>query len=348
MTGVPPVNRSAAVALVTWPGFDPDDRQTGEQLRRGGLAVRLAPKSGERTAQEMPRLLEGAVAAIVSTDPFDRAVFAAAPDLQVIARVGVGIDSIDMEAATDAGVVVTTTPGANKQTCADHAVAMILAAIRRIVENDASVRAGDWDRAGGLTPWDLHGKTVGIVGLGDIGRAVAERLRGFGTTLVATDPALSEDGDGYVLMELDELLGRADVVSLHVPLYDSTRAMIGSRELSLMEPTSILVNTSRGALVDEAALLDALEQGRLRAAALDVFRDEPPRAERLVGLPNVVLSPHIAGLSDESIRVMTRQATRNVLDVLAGKVTEAVLNPEVLTRGRARRSSSARTGELAG
>jgi D-3-phosphoglycerate dehydrogenase len=347
MTGVPPVNRSAAVALVTWPGFDPDDRQTGEQLRRGGLTVRLAPKSGERMPQEMPRLLEGAVAAIVSTDPFDRAVFAAAPDLQVIARVGVGIDSIDMEAATDAGVVVTTTPGANKQTCADHAVALILAAIRRVVENDASVRAGDWDRAGALTPWDLHGKTVGIVGLGDIGRAVADRLRGFGTTLVATDPALSQD-DGCVLMELDELLGRADVVSLHVPLSASTRAMIGSRELSLMEPTSILVNTSRGALVDEAALIDALEQGRLRSAALDVFRDEPPRAERLVALPNVVLSPHIAGLSDESIRVMTRQATRNVLDVLAGKVTEAVLNPEVLTSTRARRSSSVRTGELAG
>jgi phosphoglycerate dehydrogenase-like enzyme len=333
MTGEPHSRRSPGVVLVTWPGFDPDDGHTGKQLRRRGLEVRIAPKVGARTPEEMPGLLRGAVAAIVSTDPFDRSVFSAAPDLRAIARVGVGIDSIDVEAATEAGVVVTTTPGANKQTCADHTVALILAAIRRIGENDASVRAGRWDRAGSLTPWDLHGKTVGIVGLGDIGRAVAERLKGFGTTLVATDPAFAE-ADGCPLVELDELLRRADVVSLHVPLSASTRAMIGARELALMRPTGILVNTSRGALVDEAALLDALEHGGLRAAALDVFRDEPPRTDRLRRLPNVVLSPHIAGLSDESIRVMTRQATRNVLDVLAGRLTDAVLNPEVLRRGQ--------------
>jgi phosphoglycerate dehydrogenase-like enzyme len=338
MTGEPPVVGPAPVVLVTWPGFDPDDGHTGEQLRRGGLEVRLAPKLGHRRPEEMPTLLERAVAAIVSTDPFDRSVFSAAPDLRAIARVGVGTDSIDIAAATEAGVVVTTTPGANKQTCADHAVALILAVIRRILENDASVRAGEWDRAGSLTPWDLHGKTVGIVGLGDIGRAVAERLRGFGTTILATDPALSRD-DGFARVELDELLGQADVVSLHVPLSESTRGMIGSRELALMEPTSILVNTSRGPLVDEAALLDALEHGRLRAAALDVFSDEPPRTERFTRLPNVVLSPHIAGLSDQSIRVMTRQATRNVLDVLAGRFTDAVLNPEVLTGGTLHRTS---------
>lgn len=347
MTGEPPVVRPAPVVLVTWPGFDPDDGQTGEQLRRRGLQVRLAPKLGNRMPEEMPSLLDGAVAAIVSTDPFDRSVFAAAPDLRAIARVGVGIDSIDIEAASDAGVAVTTTPGANKQTCADHAVALILAVVRRILENDASVRAGDWDRAGSLTPWDLHGKTIGIVGLGDIGRAVAERLRGFDTTIIATDPAFEQD-DGCPLVELDELLGRADVVSLHVPLSASTHAMIGRRQLALMSSTSILVNTSRGALVDEAALLDALEHGRLRAAGLDVFGDEPPRTDRLRRLPNVVLSPHIAGLSDESIRVMTRQATRNVLDVLAGRLTGAVLNPEVLRPGPAGQRTATNVDGLSG
>lgn len=320
---------SATVVLVTWPGFDPDDRETGEQLRRCGFELRLAPKLGKRAPEEMPGLLEGAVAAIVSTDPFNRAVFASAPQLRAVARVGVGFDSIDLRAATEAGVAVATTPGANVQTCADHALALMLAATRRVVENDASVRAGEWDRAGPLTPWDLHGQTVGIVGLGDIGRAVIERVKGFGSTILVSDPAAVPD-DGYALVELQELLLRADVVSLHAPLSDSTRGMIGPPELARMGPGAILVNTSRGGLVDESALCDALEQGILRAAALDVFADEPPRSERLVRLPNVVLSPHIAGLSDESIRAMTRQATRNVLDVLARRTTSAVLNPEVL------------------
>ncbi len=335
------------MVLVTWPGFDPDDRATGEQLRRGGLELRLAPKLGMRTPDEMPSLLEGAVAAIVSTDPFDRSVFAAAPQLKAVARVGVGVDSIDLQAATDAGVAVATTPGANNQTCADHAVALMLAAIRRVLENDASVRAGDWDRAGLLTPWDLHGKTVGIVGLGDIGRAVADRLAGFGTTIVVTDPAVPAS-DGYTTLELDDLLERADIVSLHVPLSDSTQRMIGARELARIGPAGVLVNTSRGALVEETALLDALENGRLRAAALDVFADEPPPLDRLGRLPNVVLSPHIAGLSEESIRAMTRQATRNVLDVLARRITPALLNPEVLGGGSAREATARTlTGEVA-
>src|SRR4051794_5833435 len=159
--------------LVTWMDFDPDGRQTGARLRAAGLAIRLAPKTGARTPQDMAALAADAVAAIVSTDPFDRAVFAAAPRLRAIARVGVGTDSIDLEAATEAGVVVTTTPGANHETTADHAVALVLAALRRLVEHDASVRRGEWRRGGDLTPWELHRTTVGLIGYGAIGRAVA-------------------------------------------------------------------------------------------------------------------------------------------------------------------------------
>ncbi|MGH2744111.1 MAG: phosphoglycerate dehydrogenase [Gammaproteobacteria bacterium] len=299
-------------------------------LRQAGLDIRLAPKLGTRTTEEVGRIMGDAVAAIVSTDPFDRSVFVAAPRLRAIARVGVGIDSIDMKAATEAGVAVTTTPGANNQTVADHTLALMLAAVRRVTENDASVRRGDWDRAGPLTPWDLNGRTVGIVGLGDIGSAVAQRLRGFGVRLLVSDPATPRRPN-LELVDLHELLERADIVTLHLPLGDSTRHLIGTRELERMRSEAILVNTSRGGLIEESALIDALCRGALRAAALDVFEDEPPRAERLRKLPNVVLSPHIAGLSHASIALMTRQATKSILDTLAGRVTPAVRNPAALT-----------------
>jgi phosphoglycerate dehydrogenase-like enzyme len=316
--------------LVTWIGFDPEGPATGARLRAAGLEVVLAPKLGGRSPAEVADLVAGAVAAIVSTDPFDRAVFAAAPDLRVIARVGVGTDSIDLAAATAAGVIVTTTPGANRETVADHALAMILAAVRRIVEHDASVRRGEWNRVGALTPWDLHGTTVGLVGYGEIGRAVARRLRGFGVRLLVSDPAL-EAADGQPTVALRDLLVTADVVSLHLPLMAATRGLIGAAELAIMRRGAILVNTSRGGLVDEPALAAALATNRLRAAALDVFADEPRVPEALLAAPNLVLSPHVSGLSVRSIAEMTEAATGHVLDALRGEPDlAAVANPAVL------------------
>lgn len=311
--------------LVTWMGFEPDGEATGARLREAGLRIVLAPKDGERSAAEVARLVAGSVAAIVSTDPFDRSVFAAATGLRVVARVGVGTDSIDLDAATAAGVVVTTTPGANRETAADHALAMILAALRRVVEHDASVRRGEWRRGGDLTPWDLHGTTVGLVGYGDIGRAVGRRVAAFGARVLACDPAAA---DG---VPLPVLLERADVVSLHLPLTAETRNLIGAAELARMPSHAVLVNASRGGLVDEPALVAALRAGTIRAAALDVFADEPHLTPGLAELPNVVLTPHIGGLSERSIAVMTERATDQVLAVLAGRPDSAcVANPEVL------------------
>jgi phosphoglycerate dehydrogenase-like enzyme len=313
--------------LVTWMGFEPEGATTGARLRAAGLRIVLAPKDGERGAAEVARLAAHAVAAIVSTDPFDVTVFRAAPKLRVVARVGVGTDSIDLDAATAAGVVVTTTPGANRETAADHALAMILAALRRVVEHDASVRRGEWRRGGDLTPWDLHGTTVGLVGYGEIGRAVGRRVAGFGAQVLACDPAAS---DG---VPLASLLERADVVSLHLPLTDETRGIVGAAELARMPTHAVLVNTSRGGLVDELALVDALRSGTIRAAALDVFADEPRLAPGLAGLSNVVLTPHIGGLSERSIALMTERATDHVLAVLAGRPDrDCVANPEVLDR----------------
>jgi phosphoglycerate dehydrogenase-like enzyme len=313
--------------LVTWPSYD---AAAAARLGAAGLTPRLAPKTGARTVAEVARLVGGAVAAIVSTDPFDRTVFTAARGLRVIARVGVGTDSIDLAAATEAGVIVTVTPGANRETAADHAVAMILAALRRIVEHDASVRRGEWRRGEALTPWDVHGTIVGLVGFGGIGRAVARRLEGFGVELLVADPAVRDVAGGEATT-LSDLLRRADVVSLHLPLTRETRGIIGAPELARMRREAILVNTSRGGLIDETALVGVLAADELRAAALDVFADEPAVPPGLLELPNVTLTPHIGGLSDRSIDRMVDAATGSVLAALAGSIDpEVVANPAVL------------------
>jgi phosphoglycerate dehydrogenase-like enzyme len=322
--------------LITWPDYDVEDPRLGGALADAGLALRLAPKRGARSAAELRALLGGAAGAIVSTDPFDASAFTHHPQLRVVARVGVGVDSIDLAAATAAGVAVTVTPGANDQTVADHAVALMLACLRRVVEHDAAVRRGAWERTGAHTPWRLSGATVGIVGYGRIGQLVAARVRAFGARVLVSDPAPPHDA-GAEILALEELLARADVVSLHAPLLDSTRCLIGAGELRRMRPSAILVNTARGAVVDEEALARALTEGRLRAAALDVFATEPPPpSSPLLALPNVVLSPHIAGLSEQSIAQMLRRATASVLDVLAGRTPADLANPELLERAGSR------------
>jgi phosphoglycerate dehydrogenase-like enzyme len=319
--------------LITWPHYDLEHEELGRALVRHGLRPRLRPKLGSRTVEGLREIVAGAAGAIVSTDPFTADVLASCPTLRVIARVGIGVDSIDLEAATAHGVTVTITPGANEQTVADHTLAMMLTLLRRLAEHDARVRRGEWKRTGVHTPVGLTGATVGLVGYGSIGRLVGERLRGFGVRLIARDPAARPDGVAEIV-GLDELLASSDVVSLHVPLLPSTHRLIGARELALMRPDAVLINTARGGLIDERALVDALEQGRLGGAALDVFEQEPPRSRRLLSLGNVLLSPHIAGLSHQSVHEMTRRATASVIDVLSGRVPEQLANPEVLAGAR--------------
>jgi len=317
--------------LITWPDYPADGSHVGTRLAAAGLSIRRAPKLADRSAEELCELAAGASAAIVSTDPFDVRVFAACPELRIIARVGVGVDSIDLEAASAAGVAVTTTPGVNESTTADHTVALMLAAIRRVAEHDAAVRRGEWPRSGPHVAWDLAGTTVGLIGYGRIGKLVAKRLGGFDTKIVFTDPNVPANGHAQ-RVELDALLACADVVSVHTPLVAGTRSLIGSREFALMRPDAIFVNTARGGVVDEQAMIKALEAGHIRAAALDVFEAEPPRSPRLLELRNVVLSPHVGGISELSVGAMVDQATAAVLDVLSGRVPNGLVNPEVLSR----------------
>jgi phosphoglycerate dehydrogenase-like enzyme len=316
--------------LVTWPDYDVESERLGGALTRAGLTVRLEPKNDHRTPAQVRDLVADAAAAIVSTDPFNADVLTSSPALRVIARVGVGVDSIDLEAATACGVAVTVTPGANESTVADHTIALMLSALRRVGEHDASVRRGAWNRTGRHAPWVLSGATVGLIGYGRIGRLVRKRLEGFAVEVLVTDP-VEPDDRGVTRVDLADLLAASDVVSLHAPLLSSTRGLIGAAELALMRPHAVLVNTARGGLCDESALADALEEGRLRAAALDVFDQEPPGSSRLLLLPNVVLSPHNAGLSVQSIEEMTRRATTSVIDVLVGRHPEHLANPEVLS-----------------
>jgi phosphoglycerate dehydrogenase-like enzyme len=322
---------SAGQVVVTYPGFDSTDPSTAGVLRDAGFEVRLEPRLRERTTLEVMEMMSEATAGLISTDPFDASVFAGCPDLRVLARVGVGTDAIDLAAATEAGVAVTTTPGVNAETVADHTLALMLACCRRLSENDAMIRAGRWDRGGSLIGIDLAGLTVGIIGLGTIGTAVARRLAGFDVNVIGFDAA-SVMYAGVTLVELADLLRTADVITVHVPLLPSTKGLIGPAELAAVRPGTILVNTSRGGVVDEQAVIEALRDGRLASAGLDVFAAEPPVASPLLDMPNVVLSPHAAGISVAAQRTMLQMATRSIIEVLGGRAVEGLVNPAVLNQ----------------
>lgn len=326
----PPIDLgSAPVVLITFPDYDTEHPQHGGALTAAGYRMRIAPKRGARSEQELLALSVDVAGAIVSTDPFTREVLRDSPGLLVIARVGVGIDSIDAAAATELGVAITTTPGANEETVADHAIAMMLGLLRRIPANDAGVRRGEWNRTGPHTPLLLSGSTVGLVGFGHIGRLVARRLAGFDVDLLVADPALGNTASPRAV-SLAELLAHSDIVSLHVPLVSATRHLIDQAALQLMRPHAVLINTSRGGVVDEAALIQALRDGVIAGAALDVFESEPPDDSPLLSMPNVVVSPHVGGLSTKSVDVMIRMATESVIDVLDGRVPAGLANRAIL------------------
>ncbi|HVB76679.1 MAG TPA: D-glycerate dehydrogenase [Candidatus Nitrosotalea sp.] len=268
------------------------------------------------------------------TDRVDAALLAT-PGLRVVANVGVGFDNIDLVAATHFGVLITNTPGVLDETTADFAFALMLSAARRLVAADRMLREGDFmgwqlDLMLGV---DVHGSTLGVVGLGRIGRALARRARGFGMRILYNSrtpaPDAVESELGARAVGLDELLGESDFVSLHVPLTTQTRHLIGERELGLMRPTSVLINTSRGPVVDERALARALSRGTIFAAGLDVYEHEPEVDLELRRMPNAVLAPHIASASIATRSAMSELAARNLLQALAGERPAHLVNAQV-------------------
>jgi D-3-phosphoglycerate dehydrogenase / 2-oxoglutarate reductase len=286
--------------------------------------------SAAREDDVLVRCLAGAWGVVAGSEPYTRGALDALPDLKAIFRWGTGSDAVDIPAATDAGVAVITTPAVNAEAVADMTLALMLACIRRLPELDAIVRSGEWR---GLGPTrDLACSTVGIVGLGAIGRAVTRRLRGFDCRLLAVEP--NPDLEfceqyGIELTDLDGMLPRVDVLTLHAPLMPGTRRLIGERELALLPRRAVLVNAARGELIDQPALVAALQSGRIAAAGLDVFEHEPPaRDDPILALPNTILSGHISSYTDLGLDRTAEMVVSNLRAALAGRLPASCLNPE--------------------
>jgi glyoxylate reductase len=311
--------------------------QPGIDLLRTHFDVEVNDGDVPLTAEEL-REKAGAYDALVTllTDKIDREVLEAGRgSLAIVANVAVGFDNIDVDAASDAGILVSNTPGVLTETTADFAWALLMATARRIPEGDEFFRAGKYHGWGilMLLGEDVHGKTLGVVGFGRIGQAVARRSTGFGMRILYYDPVI-EAADvarelGARRVDLDTLLRESDFVTVHTPLLPETHHLIGERELDLMKDTAYLINTSRGPVVDEEALTAALRDNKIRGAGLDVYEREPEAYPGLTELKNAVLTPHIASASRETRTKMATTAAENVIAALEGGEPPTLVNPDV-------------------
>jgi D-3-phosphoglycerate dehydrogenase len=272
--------------------------------------------SQKMTEDRLIELLAGVDAAIIGVVPMTARVLEHAPGLKVVSAHGVGVDHVDLQAAARLGVIVANCPGANDQGVADLAIGLMVAVARQIPLTDQDVRAGKWGRYEGSELWK---KTLGLIGLGRIGRGVAKRALGFDMQVLAYDPYVDEQQAGAMgvrLTSFEEVISSADFLSLHAALTPETRHLIGKAALEKIKPSAFLINTARGALVDEDALYAALVEGKLAGAALDVFSAEPPLGSPLLGLKNVVVTPHIGAHTKEAIERVGVLAAQNVVKTL--------------------------------
>lgn len=303
--------------------------------------VEVNPHDRVVTREELLEGVKGKDALLsLLTDTIDAEVMDAEPKLKVIANYAVGFNNIDVAAATERGIPVTNTPGVLTDTTADLAFTLLVATARRIVEADKFMRAGKYQ---GWAPMlflgqDIHHKTLGIVGFGRIGQAMAKRAMGFEMKILYTDaqraPKEVEEKYGAEFTTLEDLLRRSDFVSLHVPLLESTRHLISDAQFDMMKKTAILINTARGPVVDEKALVRALKAGKIAGAGLDVFEREPEFEPELAEMDNVIMVPHIASASVETRTKMATMAAENAIAVIKGEVPPNLVNPEVWEKRR--------------
>lgn len=324
--------RKVLVAPATLAGVEAKYLQV---LRDGGFETVFPERAAQLTEEELLRDLKGISAALAGSEPYTRRVIEASPDLRVIARAGVGYDAVDVVAATEHGIPVTITPGANQDSVTEHTFALILALAKNVVAADKATKAGTWQRGATLP---LRGRTIGLAGLGRIGKTMAMRASNFGMRVVAyepfPDPAFVKLW-GVTLMPLEQLLAQSDYVSLHMPLTPESKNIINRRTLNLMKPTAFLINTARGALVSEADLVEALRARRIAGAALDVFENEPLGQHPLIHLDNVVLTPHTAGVDQQSRDDMALMAAEAILALSRGGwPTHQIVNPESQSKFR--------------
>lgn len=303
--------------------------EADRMLRAAGLTTRHVPDLATLPAAERAQLLAGARAIIAGTMPLTAEDLSAAERLEIVVRTGVGYDSVDVATATARNIPVCITAGANRQAVAEHVFALMLATARRVPENIQNLASGSWQQ---LTGRELRGATLGILGLGSIGKAVAGIAAGFGMEVVAFDPYFDEEfaaANGIRRAELGEVLAQADFVTLHLFLDDSTRNLINADLLGTMKPDSILINTARGGIVDEDALVDAVRNGVIGGAALDVFATEPlPQDSPLLHTQGILATTHVAGATREARGTSGLMAAANVIDVLTGVAgPQFVVNP---------------------
>lgn len=305
-----------------------------------GIEERMAYEAGMDIALFQDPSPEGIISnaqdadgIVTSYGRFSERVFEALPNLRVVSRTGVGFDSIDINAATDHGVAVCNVPGYGTEVVSDHAIALTLDVLRRTNELDAALRRGVWPYGSHRPLGQVHGRVFGVVGMGEIGRATARKANGLGFQVICTSRSLKpgrRTPEGYDIVTYDELLQRADVVSFHTALTDDTRHLLDAEHLALMKNTAVVVNTSRGAVIDTAALAAALKADRLWGAGLDVFEEEPVGMDHpLFSAPHTVLTPHVAYWSEESGVELRIRAMQAVIDVLSGNRPLDCLNLQV-------------------
>lgn len=277
-------------------------------------------------------------AVVVRVAPLDRDVIDRADRLKVIAKHGAGLDNVDTEAASNRGIVVCNTPGANARSVAEHAVALLFAVRRNLRTADEHVRSGGWDR-GAFAGHELTGDTIGLFGFGNIAKETADLADGMGQTVLVYDPYVTDDDVPAPLKrvgEFSELFSRSDAVSIHAPLTPETRGAVSTEELAALGERGILINTSRGEIVDEAALLEALETGTVEGAGLDTFAAEPPGEDHpLCDRDDVLLTPHVGGVTDKALARMSQRAAANVRTVYEGELPASTVNSAELTEGNA-------------
>ena len=297
-----------------------------KMLEEVGAAVKIIPDKADDLFRSEMKSADGA---IVGVRPMPRELLASSPNLVIVARHGVGYDNVDLKAATDLGIVVTNTPGVNSDAVAEFTYGLILAVVRQIPHSWEEMRKGGWRKPQNLDGVDLRGKTLGIIGLGRIGSRVSKIGNAFGLKVLACDPYILEQdfkNAGAQPVSREQVIARADYLTLHTPLSEETRKMISTRELAMMKPTALLINTSRGEVVDEEALIDAVNKGVIAGAAVDVFKDEPPQDRRIAENPKILVTAHLAGLTKEAMYRNYIAAATQVVHALKGEKPPYALN----------------------
>lgn len=306
-------------------------QKPGDMIRAAGIELDVSPKGKPLTEAEVLALICDYDGIIAGAEPITARVIEQGTRLKIIAKNGVGYDNIDVKAATAKGIFVTFTPGAVEQTVADTTMGLIIALARHIVEGNTAMRKGEWPRIIGS---DVSKKRLGIVGLGRIGKNVAARAKGFSMELYAYDPIADPvycEQNGIQLVTLEILFRECDFVTIHAPLNDSTRHLVNAERLALMKPEALLINTSRGELVDVDALYEALKAKKIAGAAIDVFAKEPPGPDYpLFQLDNVILTPHIAGYSQDALIGSGLMVAESVVAALQGRIPPNLVNREML------------------